>query len=216
MSDLCCLHIHKFRQGAFSSKRMLILPYVSVKTYVVVLITSTSSEPGLLCSSIYILQYSVSGKRRPWPDCVSGLCCFHIHKFRQGAFSSKNMVILFLFLHENICCGHSLEAPHVNRIFCVRLYILKYSVSGKRRFWSEYVSGLCCFHIHKFRQGAFSSKRMLILPYFSVKTYVVVLITSTSSERGLLCSSIYITVFCERKTKALAGLCVWPLLFSYT
>ena len=30
----------------------------------------------------------------------------------KGIFINQNVLIFFLFLHENICCGYSLEAPH--------------------------------------------------------------------------------------------------------
>ena len=30
----------------------------------------------------------------------------------KASFFIRKMLISFLFLHENICCGYSLEAPH--------------------------------------------------------------------------------------------------------
>ena len=35
------------------------------------------------------------------------------HSNRQGAFFNRKMLISFLFLHENICCWYSLEAPRL-------------------------------------------------------------------------------------------------------
>ena len=34
-----------------------------------------------------------------------------VHSNRQGAFFIRKMLIFFLFLHEKICCGYSLEGP---------------------------------------------------------------------------------------------------------
>ena len=42
--------------------------------------------------------------------CKTKMSC--IHSNRQGAFFIRKMLISFLFLHENTCCGYSLEAPH--------------------------------------------------------------------------------------------------------
>ena len=33
------------------------------------------------------------------------------HSNRLGAFFIRKMLISFLFLNKNICCGYSLEAP---------------------------------------------------------------------------------------------------------
>ena len=33
------------------------------------------------------------------------------HSPSLGAFFSPKVLIIFLFLHENICCGYSLEVP---------------------------------------------------------------------------------------------------------
>ena len=43
-------------------------------------------------------------------DTVKKDNCFH--NSRQGGFVNKKVLIFFLFLHNNICCGYSLEAPH--------------------------------------------------------------------------------------------------------
>ena len=34
------------------------------------------------------------------------------HRSRQDTFFNQKLLIFFLCLHENICCGYSLEAPH--------------------------------------------------------------------------------------------------------
>ena len=34
------------------------------------------------------------------------------HSSRQCAFFNLKVLTCFLFLHENICCGYQLEAPH--------------------------------------------------------------------------------------------------------
>ena len=36
----------------------------------------------------------------------------HIYSYR-GAYFNKKSINIFLFLHENICCGYSLKAPNV-------------------------------------------------------------------------------------------------------
>ena len=35
-----------------------------------------------------------------------------VHSSRLSAFSIRSVLIFYLFLHKNICCGYSLEAPH--------------------------------------------------------------------------------------------------------
>ena len=34
-----------------------------------------------------------------------------LHCYRQGAFLNRTLLMSFLFLHEKVCCGYSLEAP---------------------------------------------------------------------------------------------------------
>ena len=41
------------------------------------------------------------------PDLTALMHCLYIHNIRVGIW-----LIFFLFLHENICCGYSLEVPH--------------------------------------------------------------------------------------------------------
>ena len=41
-----------------------------------------------------------------------GRLVLHFHSSREGTFLSKKVMLFFLFLYENICCGYSLEAPH--------------------------------------------------------------------------------------------------------
>ena len=35
-----------------------------------------------------------------------------VHSTSYGVFFNPKVLTFFLFLHENICCGYSLEAPH--------------------------------------------------------------------------------------------------------
>ena len=37
----------------------------------------------------------------------------HIHSPKYGVSSNRKIVIFFLFLNKNICCGCSSEAPHL-------------------------------------------------------------------------------------------------------
>ena len=40
-------------------------------------------------------------------------CCIALETYLKiDAFFNLKILIFFLFLHENICCGYSLEAPH--------------------------------------------------------------------------------------------------------
>ena len=44
-------------------------------------------------------------------DMLHTNCAVEPHSNREGAFFIRKMLISFLFLNKNICCGYSLEAP---------------------------------------------------------------------------------------------------------
>ena len=71
---------------------------------------------------ILVQKYGGKGRTHGWTDRAllyyrlfsSGeLMIYHmIIATDMALFFIRKMLISFLFLHENICCGYSLEAPH--------------------------------------------------------------------------------------------------------
>ena len=44
----------------------------------------------------------------------------------KAFFFKQKAVIFFLFCHENICCGHSFEVPHLTEALLMGLFVLRF------------------------------------------------------------------------------------------
>ena len=67
----------------------------------------------LLFSSIGIVIARYQKKMLKEKEVFGAKIWFQVNNIAtdKALFSSEKMLISFLFLHENICCGYSLEAP---------------------------------------------------------------------------------------------------------
>ena len=125
----------------------------------------------------------------------------------KAFFFYQKALIFFLFLHENLCCGYSLEVPHWGTSNEYPQH--RFSWRHKSIFWIPLLSGamyvhLCFFILFLVFNGftiatdkaLFSSKKCWYFSYFSMKTYVVVLIRSASARRFWWVPTTY--VFMEK------------------
>ena len=120
-----------------------------------------------LCKSLF---------RQYWAFAV---CICDKHSCRYEAVFNKKLLIFFLFLHENICCGYSLEASwrgasneFHNITFSWRnkkkypKIIAKFSswtspVACKKDIWNLHLSGSMMFFVEKKRKWKYFDTRMI-------------------------------------------------------
>ena len=100
-------------EGHLPQKRYINLALVARQIYNIIIMTRyvelnmSSKDPNQMvqmCSLVCILAACQSQ--------VVPFCTFLFHSSRKDIFTKQKILIFFLFLYKNVCCGYSLEVPH--------------------------------------------------------------------------------------------------------